>query len=714
MTQGALYSDQWYRVKDLQPRLRRQLAVHRHYYRGAPWYVIEASSSQQRIRLNDAAYYLFSQLDGTRTVGDLWQQALAALDDDAPSQQDVIALLAELADAGMADFAQQSDIDTLFDQQRRKQDKETQSRYWNPLFMRFAIFDPDRLAARWAPRLGFCFGRTALVLWIALMVVTVLAGWYAWPGLTAALQADALSPRHLVILWFVFPIMKLLHEFAHALAVRHWGGEVHEFGVALLILMPVPYVDASASGGFANKYRRMAVAGAGIVVETTLGACGLLLWLLVEPGLVRDIALNLALTGFASSLLFNGNPLLKFDAYYVLSDGIEIPNLASRANKYLLYLLQRYAFGSQARSPVTAPGERRWFVAYGLAALAYKLSLTIGICLFVASQYFFLGVLLALWSLAMQLLWPVIKGVRFLLTAPALTRTRARALTVAGGAATASALAFFLLPLPHATQVRGVVWPVDDAIVRSETDCFVQALLVPSQGHEVEAQTPLLRCDDTLINAELADLRAQATAARAAVRGTRDRSAKGMRRSELKVKEALLARAERRSQRRTIVSQTRGELYLPDAANLEGNYFRQGDLVGYLLSPDNLSVRVMLSQERASLLDQSSAQIALRRLSAPEQVYATQLLRQLPTATEQLVTPALGQPGGGDLAVRPQDDQGTVLAEPAFALELALPEALASSRVGEALAVRIDHGTAPAAVLLYRQLQLLLLRQFGV
>ncbi|MEM1232386.1 MAG: PqqD family protein, partial [Pseudomonadota bacterium] len=104
MSGTALFSDQWYRVKDLKPTPRRQLKVHRHYYRGAAWYVVEAPSRTQQLRLNDAAYHVFSQLDGTRTVEEIWQRAMSTLGDDAPTQQEVINLLAELAEYGMATF----------------------------------------------------------------------------------------------------------------------------------------------------------------------------------------------------------------------------------------------------------------------------------------------------------------------------------------------------------------------------------------------------------------------------------------------------------------------------------------------------------------------------------------------------------------------------------------------------------------------------------
>ena len=113
--------------------------------------------------------------------------------------------------------------------------------------------------------------------------------------------------------------------------------------------MPVPYVDASAAAAFRSKWRRAFVGAAGMIVEMSLAALALIVWLTVEPGLLRAFAFNVMLIGGVSTLLFNGNPLLRYDGYYVLSDLVEIPNLAQRSTRYSCYLIQRYLFGARRR-----------------------------------------------------------------------------------------------------------------------------------------------------------------------------------------------------------------------------------------------------------------------------------------------------------------------------------------------------------------------------
>ena len=137
-----------------------------------------------------------------------------------------------------------------------------------------------------------------------------------------------LSAQNLLLLWLVFPVIKLLHELGHAYAAKAGGGEVHEMGMMLLVFMPVPYVDATAAGGFRSKWRRALVGAAGMLVELFIASLCMFVWVLVEPGVMRAVAFNVMLIAGVSTVVFNGNPLLRFDGYYILSDLIEIPNLA--------------------------------------------------------------------------------------------------------------------------------------------------------------------------------------------------------------------------------------------------------------------------------------------------------------------------------------------------------------------------------------------------
>ncbi len=187
------------------------------------------------------------------------------------------------------------------------------------------------------------------------------------------------------------------------------------------------------------------------------------IWLAVEPGLVRSLAFNTMLIASVSTVIFNGNPLLRFDGYYILCDLIEVPNLATRATQYYAYLAQRYLFGNiAALNPVSARGEAPWFLAFAPASLAYRLTVLFGIAVFVGKQFFFVGVVLATWTVFLAIVWPLIKMIRFILFSPALAKRRKPAIAVSSLIAATVALIVFVMPVPQGTVVRGLVWIPDE------------------------------------------------------------------------------------------------------------------------------------------------------------------------------------------------------------------------------------------------------------
>ena len=214
-----------------------------------------------------------------------------------------------------------------------------------------------------------------------------------------------------------------------------------------------------------------------MIVELFLAALALFVWLNVEPGIIQDIAFNIMLIGGVSSLLFNGNPLLRFDGYYMLADILELPNFGTRSNRYLGYLVERYLFKVEdARFETSSRKERAWLIGYSIASYLYRIFILFAIALFVAGKFFIIGVLLAIWTVASQLLLPLIKLARYVVTGDRLRPQRRRAVTTSAALLGLLLLRVFVIPLPLATHTQGVVWLPEQARVRSGTDCFVRAI----------------------------------------------------------------------------------------------------------------------------------------------------------------------------------------------------------------------------------------------
>ena len=600
---------------------------------------------------------------------------------------------------------------------KRYQSQHNLRQRLNPLSIRIPLFDPDDLLNRLIVYVRPLFSRTGFILWSLVVGFACLLALVNFSSLIASVDRSMLATGNLVSLLILYPLVKLVHEFAHALAVKTWGGEVHEMGITLLILVPIPHVDATAAWAFRDKYKRTLVGAAGIMAELFLAAIALMVWLAVEPGLVRDAAFNVVFIGSFSTLVFNANPLLRFDGYYVLQDLIEIPNLSTRSNKYYLYLIQRYLFGLEARSPQTADGEHIWFAVYGLAAVLYRLFIMVAITLFLAEEYLVVGVALGTWAVLTQLILPLFRGVKYLATGMPLAEKRARA-----GAITLITLGsivtiLLIVPVSLTTHAEGVVWVPDQAEVFSETDGFVKQLLVAS-GDQVEAGEVLV----LLENAELDKSISVLIARRRELTLLRDsewlvqRVQSQITIAELVSVDAELDMLQERAASLVIRSHVAGTVVLPGERALNGVYLQQGQLLGYVSKKDRLIVRSVVSQADIGLLRNNVSQVQVRLAENPTQTVIGRILRETPAASSTLPSAALTTAGGGNIAVSRSSKTANerVADEKLFQVDIELPEGLFVTGLGERAYIRFDHGSEPLAMQWYRSSRQLLLSRLSL
>ncbi|MBW2241695.1 MAG: peptidase M50 [Deltaproteobacteria bacterium] len=692
-----LFSPFWYRVAELRPRLRTHVRIHRHVYRGQRWYVLENPVSPQQHRFAPTAHYVISLMDGERSVAEIWAAALDHLGDDAPNQGQMITLLAQLhsADTMLCDVP--PDTGQLFARnvQHQKQHGLGQ-RFKNPLYVRLPLWDADAWLERHHQRVAPLFTRIAWFSWCALVAMAAVMALRNMDALVAYTRDTLWDPKSVVMLVLLYPLVKALHELGHAFAAKHWGAPVHEIGLMLLLGMPVPYVDASATAAFPSKRARMVVGAAGVIVELGLAALALFLWLAVSPGIVKLAAFQVMAIGGISTLLFNGNPLIRFDGYYVLADALEIPNLATRANKYLRYLAETRLLGLPERRPVgMAPGERPWLATYAVLAFVYRIILTVTIALFIAGKFFSVGVALAIWSLLLQVVVPAARGVIMLRHDP---RIGERPLQAAGRAVAAIAgvlLVLFVLPFPMWTVSDGVVWLPEQAQVKAgATGVVVEILAAP--GSAVQPGTPLLEIHDDLMAAEVRVLEAREREARARVesRLLRDRVGAEVAREELALVRAELARARERHGEGIVRAEVAGRFVLPRVEDLPDRFFEKGAVIGYLDVDGPSTIRVVVQQEDAAWVRGSTEAVSVRLPGIGHSIAAS-LEREVPQATDRLPSLALGAAGGGGLAVDSRDQQGLTALEALFQFDVQLADGAQAPGLGSRARVRFDHGSEP-------------------
>lgn len=709
------FSAQWYRVADLRPRLRPHALIHRHVYRGQVWFVLQDRMSSRLHRFTPAANVIIGLMDGERTVRVIWEAAGDALGDQAPTQDEVIDVLTRLHQADLLQTEARPDARETGARQAKGRRLLLGQRLGNPMALRIPLMDPEPLLQRMLPAARWLFSVPMAVAWLLLVLVglAVAAGNAAELATHATQQAFTAS--NVALLAVVFPLVKLLHELGHALAVKRWGGQVHEVGIMLLVLAPVPYVDASGAAAFSEKHRRIAVSAAGIAVEMALAALAVLVWREAAPGMLRDVAFDIMLIGGVSTVLFNGNPLLRFDGYYVLADLIEIPNLAQRSRRYLGYLILRHGFGAaRARSPVTAPGEAPWFLLYGVTSGVYRLLVAIAIIAFVASQFFIVGIILALLAATQLLVVPLLRQSAFLVGSPLLAGRRVRAIGLISGVIVLLFAALVVLPAPLATRAEGVVWLADDAGVRAAASGFVRRAAV-DEGRRVRAGQLLFALEDPVRDAELEVLtaRLRELQVEAAVEAFRDRVRAAIVEERIRVVRAEVEREQQRAAGLEVRSPIDGILVYPDGIDPVGRFVRQGEVLAVVVSRAGLSVRAVVEQPDIALVRERLRSVQVRFADRPERTLDARLMREVPAADFRLPSRVLGNVGGGRIPVKPGDDSGLEVSRRIFQVELALPEGMPLVDVGQRVHVRFGHGEEPLAWQWSRRLEQVFLRRFG-
>jgi len=699
----TIYSPSWYRVANLKPRLRLHTKIHRHEYRGRVWFILQDYAGGRSHRFSPAAYRFVGLMDGKRTVEELWQTLNSDAGDEAPTQDEVIRLLGQLhsADALICDVP--PDSLELFRRYQKHERMRWKQKIWTPLAVRIPLFDPERFLERTFPYVRWLFSWPGAILWLVVVSTAIVLAAVHWSELTRNIIDRALTPANLLLLWFVYPAVKALHEIGHGYAIKKAGGEVHEIGIMFLVLVPVPYVDASAASGFRDKYHRMLVGGAGILTELLLGSFALFVWLNAEPGPAHAVAYNVMLISGVSTLLFNGNPLLRFDGYYVLSDWLEIPNLGTRANKYLGYLIQRYPYGMKdADNPANTTGEKFWFVVYGIAAFIYRLFIMFAIILYIGGRFFAVGVLLAMWSVTTMIVVPTVKHAHFLFTSPKLRRNRGRGLITTSAALAIVLALLFVLPAPYWTRAEGVTWPAERSQVRAAVDGFIVTTLAPA-GSLVEAGQPILETRDPflearvqLLEANKRELESQLMAA-----STVDRVQTEVIREAIAAADAALVLAQQKMEDMIILSPRDGTLIVPQEEDLPDRFVRK-------------SLRVTVSQDEIGLVRDKVRRVDVLPAEWGAHSVEASIKREIPGGTMNLPTAALGIGGGGRFAIDPRDSSGRATMERVFEVEVDLPPTVHTEFLGQRMFVRFDHGHKAVGFQMYRALRQLFLRRFGV
>lgn len=326
-------------------------------------------------QLRGEEFAVLNLLNGRRTVDEVMDLFRRSFPDQSLSPEHLLAFVGQLAGQGLL-------VNNLGGQGRRLLDRRVNferrqrvQRWMNPFGVRLFSIDPQQWLDRSEPYFRWMFRplvQWTIAIFVVLTCIFMLANSATIHSRLPTAQAF-LAGTNLVWMVLAYAAAKTLHELGHAVTCRHFGCECHEMGVMLLVFAPCLYCDVSDSWVLKQRWKRMAVSGAGIVVEVVLAAVCAWLWYGSEPGLFNSLMLNTVFVCTVSTFLFNANPLLRFDGYYLLSDWVGIPNLRQNAQRVAADLASRIVLGMRAVNDRLLAMRHRWFLAaYWILAIVYR------------------------------------------------------------------------------------------------------------------------------------------------------------------------------------------------------------------------------------------------------------------------------------------------------------------------------------------------------
>ncbi len=602
-------------------RLRVDIIVRRQFFKHEEYYVLKDPLALTYFRLQAEEAYILSLLDGKRTLLEVARQVAARYPNNPRSLPDLAGFINQLTAGGLL-----NQNAGRFVENARRSPGQNLMGLWTKLvgsllFFKIPLIDPSPWLGRLAHALRFVWTK-----WFVGAALVLFA--WTFGLLLANLDAftsnalDFFSAGNLALLWVTTIFIKTLHEFGHATTSRHFGGEVHEMGVCFMCFTPCGYVDASDAWMMRHKRHKLYVTIAGVFTELIIACVAAHLWLVLPDGLARGLAFNAMIVASINTLLFNANPLMRFDGYYLVCDLLEIPNLRSKAIAYCSYQLQRIFLGyrnHQQEQVFEQDSQGRIFVVYAVLAYLYMMFIIYSLTQIFARvlQPYGLhefGLWLGFLVQGSFLMFPIIKVIADAIKPGAHIEktgsTRRRVLGLVGFLALAVALSFFI-PTRYYVSQQAVVMANAGEWVASEAGGTIREVHVRT-GQWVEPGQLLVTLENPEVRAELVIQAAELTQARllfGAVAGEaawaageeRARLAQG-----LEVAETAYARAAAHVGQLEVRSKVAGYVLTPDLGRMPGNYATSLHPLLRIADTRELRLVVPLTEDQAQLVEEGN------------------------------------------------------------------------------------------------------------
>jgi putative peptide zinc metalloprotease protein len=445
------------RRKQVKLRLRTDLAIAPHKYEGRTFFVVKDPVSLRYYRFKDQEHFLIQLMDGRHTLDDAQKEFEQRYRPDRLTLEDLEQFGQQLLKAGLVQNESPQSGKQLFEQRTKRVRSQVMQTITNVLYIKIPLFDPDKLLAKMVPYCRFMFTMWFLLASLAFMLSAVALVGTHFETFYSRMPSfhEFFSFQTVGYLWIALGVVKVIHEFGHGLSCKTFGGEVHEMGLLFLCLSPAMYCNVSDAWTLPSKWQRIVIGSAGIYVELMIAAAATFFWW-NTPGwpFWNYMALCLMIVCSVNTVFFNGNPLMRFDGYYILADLLEIPNLREKANRYLQRLGMEYGLGMEVQpEPYMATGRKALFFVYAVGSYIYRWVVTFTVIYFLSHilkpyKLEVLSQLLAVFALGSLLGWPAWRLIQNYQKRGRLPDMKMLNVSISASLIAVVVLLFFFLPLP--------------------------------------------------------------------------------------------------------------------------------------------------------------------------------------------------------------------------------------------------------------------------
>lgn len=494
--------------------MRPDLIVRRQSAATDSSWVIKDPVSLRYFNLSAQEHAILNWLDGNSSLEDIRRKFDDAFPPFRVTARRLQAFLTNLYENGLLIVDGPGQAKLLLESQSRQRNRERWQMLFSWLAVRFRGIDPEAFLSWLSPKMRWYFSAGYIAFAIGLVVTALLLFATHAEHFSSQLPRihELISPHNLLWMAVAFGVVKVLHEFGHALACKHYGGECHEMGLMLLIFVPCLYCNVTDSWMLQSRWQRIVVSAAGILVELQLAALAVICWWLFQPGLLQTIALNTVVVCSVGTLVFNGNPLMRYDGYFILADLVRVPNLWQESRTALRRMFAKWFMRPDAVANLPPMEKSRLLATYGIASVIYRISVVIAILIFFHKALVPRGlgllvpVVIASFVVGASFSW--FGAVKRFWNRPSAWRMfNMSRVFLALGAAGAGAFALLLVPFSYHVSAPVMLEPVGAHRIYVSTPGVLQECVFP--GDHVEQNHILARLEDLELTRDITRLRGE-------------------------------------------------------------------------------------------------------------------------------------------------------------------------------------------------------------